>query len=327
MSKSRLEYQARINRAMDYIQNNLDKPLTLEEIARVAAFSPFHFHRIFKALVGEPLNVFIQRLRLERAATQLLGNPHKSITEIALDHGFSGSATFARAFRKSFGMSATAWREGGAKRYSKTGKPNRKMSQTDRNTGKANQVPVSYVEDVKSQNETLNDRRTPMNTSIVKPDVTVKTFPDMTVAYVRHIGPYAGDEALFTGLFEKLMKWAGPRGLLQEETKVMIVYHDNPELTDSNKLRTSVCITVPEGTETSGDIGKTTISKGTYACGHFELAADEYQQAWDAMCGVWLPDSGYQPDDRPPFELCLNDPGEHPEHKHIVDICLPVIPL
>jgi len=61
--------------------------------------------------------------------------------------------------------------------------------------------------------------------------------------------------------------------------------------------------------------------------GRFELAVDEYQAAWDAICGGWLPESGYEPDDRPSFELCLNDPATHPQHKHIVDICIPVRPM
>ncbi len=122
------------------------------------------------------------------------------------------------------------------------------------------------------------------------------------------------------------MGWA--RDLLQfPETKVMAVYHDNPDVTDESKLRTSACITVPEDTKVEGEVGKMTISVGKYAVAHFEIFENEYENAWNAVYGTWLPDSGYQPDDRPPFELFLNDPKEHPEHKHIVDIYVPVKPL
>ncbi|MBT8338578.1 MAG: helix-turn-helix transcriptional regulator, partial [Desulfatitalea sp.] len=88
----------------DYVESHLDDDLTLSSLARVAHFSPFHFHRIFSAVVGESLNRFIQRVRVEKAASQLLLNPKKSITEIALDCGFSSAATFARAFREAFQM-------------------------------------------------------------------------------------------------------------------------------------------------------------------------------------------------------------------------------
>ncbi len=164
--------------------------------------------------------------------------------------------------------------------------------------------------------------------SSLEVDVEVKELPQMHVAYVRHIGPYEGDAELFGRLFEKLFQWAGPRGLLRfPETKTMSVYYDNPEITDADKRRVDVCITVPEDTEVAGEIGKTKIQGGRYAVARFEIAVDEYGDAWNAVYGGWLPQSGYQPVDGPCFELYHNDPEQHPEHKHIFDICIPVTPL
>jgi AraC family transcriptional regulator len=159
-------------------------------------------------------------------------------------------------------------------------------------------------------------------------NVEVKEIPDLHVVYIRHTGPYKGDSALFQRLFEKLFKWANARGLVNfPETQMITVYHDNPEVTDENKLRISVCLTAPENTEVDGEIGKMKVSGGKYAVGHFELKADQYQDAWDTIYGKWLPESGYQPDDRACFELYLNNPGEHPENLHVVDIYIPVKPL
>ena len=76
-----------------------------------------------------------------------------------------------------------------------------------------------------------------------------------------------------------------------------------------------------------GEIGKAKIPAGKYAVAHFEITPDQYQDAWNAVYGGWLPESGYQPEDGPCYELYLNDPKEHPEGKHIVDICVPVKPL
>jgi AraC family transcriptional regulator len=158
--------------------------------------------------------------------------------------------------------------------------------------------------------------------------IEVKEMPELNVAYVQHIGPYKGDTKLFAGLFGKLMGWAGPRGLLSSsETMVLSVYHDDPKTTEEEKFRTSACITVPEGIEVEGDIGKMTVPGGMYAVGRFELDPDEYEEAWNLIYGDWLPKSGYQSDDRPSFEIYWNDPSEHPENKHIVDICIPVKPL
>ena len=118
------------------------------------------------------------------------------------------------------------------------------------------------------------------------------------------------------------------RGLLHfPETKFITIYHDNPDITDETKLRTDVCLTVPAGTQVDGEIGKAKIPAGKYAVAHFEITPDQYQDAWNAVYGGWLPEGGYQPDDGPCYELYLNDPKEHPEGKHIVDICVPVRPL
>ena len=158
--------------------------------------------------------------------------------------------------------------------------------------------------------------------------IEVKDMPDLYVAYARHIGPYKGDSELFEGLFSKLMTWAGPRGLLRfPETQVLAVYHDDPDITAEEKLRVSACITVPKDTQPEGEIGTMTVAGGSFVVARFELAADEYEEAWKLVMGGWMPESGYQPDDRLCYELYHNDPEQHPEKKHIVDICIPVKPL
>jgi AraC family transcriptional regulator len=128
--------------------------------------------------------------------------------------------------------------------------------------------------------------------------ITVKEMPDMHVAYVRHIGPYKGNAALFEGLFAKLCGWAGPRGLIR-----------------------------PPETDIEGEIGSNVVVGGRYAVGRFELLPSEYEEAWTTIMGGWLPESGYQCDDEPCYELYHNDPKTHPEGKSIVDICVPVKPL
>ena len=167
-----------------------------------------------------------------------------------------------------------------------------------------------------------------MSNKGIQADIKVKDMPELHVAYIRHVGPYKGDTELFARLFGKLMAWAGSRGLLRfPETKVLAVYHDNPDTIDEDKLRTDACVTVREDTQVEGEIGKMTIPAGKYAVGHFEITPDQYEDAWNAVYGGWLPGSGYQPEDGPCYEFYLSDPKEHPEGKHIVDICVPVKPM
>jgi AraC family transcriptional regulator len=296
----RQEYVARINQVMDYIAANLDADLSLARLAAEASFSRFHFHRLFRAMVGETISDFIRRVRVERAAGMLATRPWQPITTVALDCGFSGSAAFARAFRERFGLSASAFR--------RTQSKNRKMPSKQR------QDRAQFL----CYNVTMTKKR------MTSMEVTVKTLPEMNVAYVRNIGPY--DK--IGPAFDRLMQWAGPRGLIRfPETKLLGVYHDDPNITDPDKLRADACLTVPAGTATDGDIGSMTIPGGRYAVAKVEVRAGEFGKAWDELMRDWLPESGFQADDRPCFEIYLNNPEEHPEHKFIVEICEPVKPL
>lgn len=65
-------YRARLNRAIEYIDEHIGDKLDLETVAGIAAFSKYHFHRVFSSMVGEPLGAYIQRLRLEKAAAGCL---------------------------------------------------------------------------------------------------------------------------------------------------------------------------------------------------------------------------------------------------------------
>jgi AraC family transcriptional regulator len=329
------EYIARIHRVQDFIERNIGETLSLEVLAKVACFSPFHFHRIYSAMTGETLGQFIARVRLEKAAVKLTANPKVSITAISLECGFSGSAVFARSFNEAFGMSATEWRNGGNEKFSKNRKTESNPGKTIGKQRKASESSLSYLDEVHTgkgalpaQHSSKTRRDSMKNASTVKADVSVENLPEMTVAYIRHVGPYQGNGQLFGMLWGKLMKWAGPRGLMaQPDVKMLCVYHDDPEVTDEMKLRVSVCVTVPSETRVDGEVGLMNIASGAYATARFEISEHEFQSAWDYMFGVWLPQSGYQPDDRLCFEWCMNDPQKHPEHKHIVKICIPVKPL
>lgn len=284
------EYVSRVNKVQDYIDCNLSNDFSLIELSRVAQFSPYHFHRIFYMMTGETLFQYIQRVRLERAAGLLLSNRKKAITDIALECGFSNQASFAKAFKNYYKMSASRLRVNGI---------------TKSNTGKVLIETVCYNKPYK---------------------VEVKNIPDMRVIYVRHVGPYKQDSELFAKLFDKLYLWADKRSLIDSiNTKWLTLFHDAPDITDDGRLRVSVCMTVDADINVSEDIGFLTIEGGKYAIGHFELSDDKYQAAWNAMFAEWLPQSGYQPADCPCFELYPQSSPQDSEKR--VDIYIPIKPI
>jgi len=294
------EYKKRVCHAMDFISHNLDRDLSLDEIAGAATFSMYHFHRIFKAVVGETVAAFTRRLRLEMAANRLMSHRDDDITTIALDCGFSSSQNFATAFRQHFATTPSAFRK--SKQGNKVSK-----EQDDVHLGALYDSDALFID---SQDM---ERRKTMKAE-------VREMPDYHVAYARKMGPYGKETS--EAAFGELTRWAGPRGHLESGT-TLGVYWDNPEVTPPAKCRVDACVTVPAGTNADAPIGTQTISGGPHAVCHFEIATNSFHQAWDDAF-TWLVKKGYECDDRPCYELYHQCAEEHPEGKWVFDICIPL---
>jgi len=304
------EYISRMNKTLDYIDANIENPMTLGELASVANFSKYHFNRIFHSIVGETPFQFIQRVRIERAAMLMLTNRKMTVSEVALRCGFTDLSVFSRNFKASFGLSPTRYR---------ADKPqNSNFSQTDSNTRQADGRAIPYF---CPELQTIKWRT---NMKLNK-SVEIRELPKMTLAYIRHIGPYKGDDQLFQNLWNRLFAWAGPRGLIGgRDFRSLVIYHDDPNVTIEDKLRMSVCITVPPETKVDGEIGRMELEAARYVIARFEVNAQQFQEAWDWLYGEWFPASGYQPDEKLCFEMYPEEPRDG---KFVVDICVPVKPM
>lgn len=323
----RREYAGRMNKAMDYAYANLGRDFELSDLADAACFSRYHFHRMFSAFTGETPGEFLRRIRLAKAAGLLRDDPRRDVTAVAMDAGFSSPSVFSRAFKERFGVSPSAFRDadeaGLAAILKAAGLARSKPSQTPGKRGQAGGNGRHAPGGLAPYDEPILDGRRRNDMTKLEYQVEVKDLPEMTVAYARHVGAYN----LIGETFSRLYRWAGPRGLIRPETMHLACYHDDPDLTPPDKLRSSACISVAAGTPTDGDIGSMKVPGGLFAVGHFEIDQTQFGEAWNALMGEWLPSSGYQADDRMCYELYLNDHEKHPQRKFIVDICQPVKPM
>ena len=153
-------------------------------------------------------------------------------------------------------------------------------------------------------------------------NVTIKEFSPKKVAYSRHTGSYL-DTA---GNWQKLLEWVGKNGLFRPSAEFIGVSLDDPETTEEDACRHDACITLPENyNETQNDgIGYQTLPGGTYAVYRFYDTSDKLLLAFRSLYLQWLPESGYEADDRPVMEINLNNPADDPEHKSMCDVCIPV---
>jgi AraC family transcriptional regulator len=107
-----LDYSRRIERVVAHIGNHLDEPLDLGRLAAVACFSPYHFHRIYRAITGETAADTLRRLRLHHAAGELVQGV-APVTAIARQAGYRSIAAFTRAFSAGYGIAPSAYRRAG----------------------------------------------------------------------------------------------------------------------------------------------------------------------------------------------------------------------
>lgn len=89
-----------LNMVLDYIDQNLDEDLTLNKIASIGSYSPFHFHRLFRACTTETLNEYITRKRIEKIASILIRDKSKKISDLSFSYGFSSNSTLTKTFKK-----------------------------------------------------------------------------------------------------------------------------------------------------------------------------------------------------------------------------------
>lgn len=98
-----MNYDSCIKKSIEYIEHNLSKKIELKELADKVFLSKYHFHRVFHAVVGEPVAEYIRKRRLIEAANQLICTEDK-IIDIALKYQFSSQEAFTKAFKKLYGI-------------------------------------------------------------------------------------------------------------------------------------------------------------------------------------------------------------------------------
>lgn len=311
----RAEYARRMNRVLDHIDRHLDAPLDLAQLADVANFSRFHFHRVFAAWMGETLGDYARRRRLEYGAFLLCCRPADAVLDIALATGFGSGEAFARAFKQKFGSTPTAWRAGAdARRLADIQDRRQRRRGLDSNPDQADRKP-GQAPDGQSR-----DHDGSVSFSEPTMEVRLIDLPATRVAYLRKIGPYGpaiGD--FWRGVVKP---WMLSHGL--DNAECFGVGHDDPAITAPAKCRYDACVEVPEGFQPSGQALLTTLPGGRYAAATFNAPPARIADAWMTLCREWLPGSGLQCDERPLFERFRPADQDPASGRFVCELCVPV---
>jgi AraC family transcriptional regulator len=290
-------YKERILRVLIYVQRNLSEAISLEDLAAVAHFSPCHFHRIFRGMVGESVKEHVRRLRLERAAHELKRGD-EPVTRIAFEAGYETHESFTRAFGAMFGESPSRFRR--TRRLPRAKAP-----------CAVHYDPAGRLDDF----QLFNTGGQPM-------EVRTESVPVMRVAFMRHTGPYkeVGET------WAKLMAWAGAHGLVGKDTKILGITHDDPEVTPPDKVRYDACVVVDDHFRPEGDVGVQEVGGGEYAVATHRGPHRMVGETFARLCGEWLPASGRELGSAPPFVTPRNSPTETAAEHLLTDVYMPLAP-
>ena len=146
-------------------------------------------------------------------------------------------------------------------------------------------------------------------------------YPTRALAYIRHTGPYMGDTELFASLFNQASEFMQKFNHFGPSTEGISVYHDDPKTVPTKDQRISVGFTVPIDSVGEGKVNILKIPAGRFVVGSFEIDPDGYAGAWESML-EYMQKNGIRPSTGIMYESYKNDPHQHPEGKHIVDICI-----
>lgn len=273
-------YERRLHRVSAYIYGHLDEELDLGRLSEIACLSPHHWHRIYRAVNGETLAATVKRLRLQRAAAELV-QTDLSVEAIARRSGYPNVQSFNRTFKAVYGLPPARYRKEGSHRAFEA-------ASTEGNA-------VMY-------------------------DVDLRTIEPLSLAGVAHSGSYMGIGEAFETLYGTLFA----RGLFRPDMEMVGIYLDDPELVETDKLRSFACVTVNGEHAAEAPLTPQKIEGGHYAVLRHKGPYADMPKAYRWLYGTWLPNSGRQIRDCVMFEKYLNNPREVAPTELLTEIYLPL---
>lgn len=294
-------YLQRIHTVISHIRGNLNENLSLETLAGVAGFSPFHFHRLFKSITGETVNEIVTRLRLERAVILLRSTPKLSITDAAFACGFKSRSVFSRAFKRQYGFNARQWDRQSPLKNSKNGQV---LEGFPRYT-------LENLSDFAGQDQF---------------EVHLRSLPEQRLAYIRVYDSYSQFSKVKEAYY-RLTDWYCQHGGRLEDTTLYGMSQDDPEVTPLRLCRFDWCLTVPAHWHAEDDVSIQTFPSCQVAT--IRCLGDVMQEykALQYLFLYWLPRSRYQPANLPGMEIYRRQPVELGWETFDIDCAIPIMDL
>ncbi|MDC0681726.1 AraC family transcriptional regulator [Sorangium atrum] len=289
-------HRPEIERALRFIAANLERPITVADVARAARLSEFHFHRVFHAAVGEPIGRFITRRRLEQSALRLAYEPDRSITDVALSSGYSSASNFSKAFAAHFGCSPSQVRS-----------PERGLPVA---IGKLTSL---YGKDFRPEElytlppeRGVDERR--REAAAWSARVRFETTSGLDFACLASPGGY--DLSALERLWSDLIAAARQLGLCENAVDAWGVPHDSPQITAPELCRYHACVPCPKAIPLPPPLFRGRMSEGRYAVFRYAGEVSGIPEVYRSIYSCWFRESSLAPDDFTSHERYVTDAPE-----------------
>ncbi len=301
MKTSRSRYAAKIQRVIDHIHGHSAERIDSAAVAEIAQLSPYHWHRIYRAVTGESAVATLRRVKLERSAAALLRD-NRSVAEVAADCGFDNLQAFTRLFRSRYGVPPGQFRTRSTKSPDSAAADNG-VNVAERNHG----------------HRSDNDAGTHAADSPPAP-VDIVERSALSLAGLWHQGDYMD----IGRAFEKVMAVAEIESWPRAEPFTVGVYFDDPDVVSLENCRAFAGIPVPREFAPPAGFDVHDIAGGTYAtCLHVGPYA-RLSESYRGLFRGWLQESERDTRDEPCHEIYLNSPFNTPPTELETMICLPL---
>ncbi|HEY6599087.1 MAG TPA: AraC family transcriptional regulator [Pseudomonadales bacterium] len=285
-----------VERALAFIQDRLGDPMTVAHVAKAAALSEFHLHRLFHRTMGESVGRYITRKRLETAALRLACEPTAPITAIALDLGYSSSSNFSKAFKLYFGVSPTSVRR-------PSGEPPTELAKVLREYGHAfrpdDLFAVPFADgDARAREAALWQRR-----------VRFEQRPAMTLACLASPDGYAYEALLAT--WNQLIDRCRALGVCGDDVDSWGVAFDSPDVAATGFHRYHACVRGRADIELPAPLFRNTVRAGRFAVFDYAGPVAGVAAAYRSIYSCWFPENSLAPGDYVPLDHYVgNEPQD-----------------